>query len=96
MDTLTINPAVLLNSGATRLRTRVILDQPSDIFRPPRGLRHARGLFAGTVVIANGGAPIGQGSANDPELNELRGTGWGSGALELASWLAPALALVQY
>ncbi len=32
-DSLTVSPAVLATSGLHRMRTRVVMDQPSDVVR---------------------------------------------------------------
>lgn len=78
VDTLILNPAMLATSGLHRIKTRVIMEQPSDITNPPKGVRHARALFSGAVVLQNGGTKSALNPA-DPEENELRGTGWGTG-----------------
>lgn len=33
VDSLTVSPAVLATSGLHRMRTRVVMDQPSDVVR---------------------------------------------------------------
>lgn len=78
-DAVTLDPATLATSGLLRMKTRVIAEQPTDVVRPPRGLRNARAIFSGAVLFDNGGAPSGL-NPHNPEVNHVAGTGWGTGA----------------
>ncbi len=63
--------------------------QPSPRLRqvaagPPKRLRHMRALFSGPLVINNAGSPL-AGRVQDPDENNIKGVGWGTGESRNAS-----------
>lgn len=46
----------------------------------PKRLRHMRALFSGPLVMDNGGSPL-RGRVQDPNENNIKGVGWGTGEL---------------
>lgn len=51
---------------------------------PPKRLRHMRALFSGPLVINNAGSPL-AGRVQDPDENNIKGVGWGTGESRNAS-----------